>query len=102
MESAFDLDDILEEVGGWRRWHIAIFFILGLGQNLPYCSTGLIIVFTGNIYYYAALVSQYSSIVIHKFTCTCWKLYNLTGISSYNYILYSNHGDTIPGPTDPK
>ena len=42
-----DVDDVLEKVGGCRRWHVAIFTLLGVSMMHPLAWQGLSIVFIG-------------------------------------------------------
>ena len=42
-----DVDDALKLVGGYRRWHLSMFTLLGLTVFIPLCWQGLAIVFIG-------------------------------------------------------
>ena len=42
-----DVDTALAKVGGYRRWHLAIFSFLGIFGFMPLCWQGIIIIFLG-------------------------------------------------------
>lgn len=42
-----DVDTALTKVGGYKRWHLAMFFFLGITGFMPLCWQGLSIVFLG-------------------------------------------------------
>ena len=42
-----DIDDALAEVGGYRRWHLAVFSYISLAACIPLALMGTNIVFIG-------------------------------------------------------
>ena len=68
-----DVDEALEKVGGYRRWHLAVFVLLTLSSFLPMCQQSLVFVFIG-LYLLQKNAEEFMSVNIN-FSLSNVKLY---------------------------
>ena len=44
-----DVDSLLAQVGGYKRWNLFVFLLVGMSLNISLCWHGLSIVFVGEL-----------------------------------------------------
>ena len=49
MKDVKDVDSALAKVGGYKRWNLAMYFLLAVSFHIPLCWHGLSIVFVGEL-----------------------------------------------------